>query len=88
MWLVPKDRYKRDISCSAGVNYFKEVKQRCSVLASSNNINATGFSMDEILILACKEAETIRLRSNDGSFGINGIHCDCGGGKAYQAERV
>ena len=29
------------------VNYFKN-KRKISVLASSNNINATGFSMDEV----------------------------------------
>lgn len=29
------------------VNYFKD-KRKISVLASSNNINSTGFSMDEV----------------------------------------
>lgn len=37
------DRYES----SALVNYFKD-KQKISVLASSNNINSTGFSMNEI----------------------------------------
>ena len=37
------DRYET----SAMINYFKG-KQRISVLASANNINSTGFSMDEI----------------------------------------
>lgn len=37
------DRYES----SALLSYFKD-KQRISVLASSNNINATGFSMDEV----------------------------------------
>jgi hypothetical protein len=63
---------------SALVNYFKN-KQKVSVLASSNNINATGFSMDEIFDNMQGSRNNSFYTSNDGSFGINGMRF--GGGK-------
>lgn len=63
---------------SALVNYFKD-KQKISVLASSNNINATGFSMDEIFDNMQGSRNNSFYTSSDGSFGINGMRF--GGGK-------
>lgn len=60
------DRYE-----SSGLfNYFKD-KQKISVLASSNNINAVGFSMDEIFD-AMGGGRNIYSNSN-GSFAIDGM---------------
>lgn len=53
------------------VNYFKD-KQKISVLASSNNINAVGFSMDEIFD-AMGGGRNVYSSSN-GSFGIDGMN--------------
>ncbi|QBZ96670.1 outer membrane beta-barrel protein [Flavobacterium sangjuense] len=57
---------------SALVNYFKD-KQKISVLASSNNINATGFSMDEIFDNMGGSRNNSFYTSSDGSFGLNGM---------------
>lgn len=57
---------------SALVNYFKG-KRKISVLASSNNINATGFSMDEIFDNMSGYRNNSFYSSSDGSFGINGM---------------
>lgn len=57
---------------SALVNYFK-AKQKVSVLASSNNINATGFSMDEIFDNMSGSRNNSFYTSSDGSFGLNGM---------------
>ncbi|MES2410306.1 MAG: outer membrane beta-barrel protein, partial [Bacteroidota bacterium] len=57
---------------SALVNYFKN-KQKVSVLASSNNINATGFSMDEIFDNMSGSRNNSFYTSSDGSFGLNGM---------------
>jgi hypothetical protein len=57
------DRYET----SALFNYFKG-KQKISVLASSNNINSTGFSMDEIF----DSMGGGRNMYNSGSTGISG----------------
>ncbi len=51
-------------------NYFKD-KLRVSVLASSNNINSSGFSFDEVFDMMGRNARSISFNSN-GSFGING----------------
>lgn len=60
------DRYE-----SSGLfNYFKD-KQKISILASSNNINAVGFSMDEIFD-AMGGGRNIYTNSN-GSFAIDGM---------------
>ncbi|MGV3695584.1 outer membrane beta-barrel protein [Flavobacterium sp.] len=57
---------------SALVNYFKG-KRKISVLASSNNINSTGFSMDEIFDNMRGNRNNSFYTSNDGSFGLNGM---------------
>lgn len=52
-------------------NYFKN-KTKISILASSNNINSTGFSMDEIFDnMGGGRSRSIWV-SDNGSFGING----------------
>jgi hypothetical protein len=53
------------------VNYFKD-KQKISILASSNNINSVGFSMDEIFD-AMGGGRNFYSNSN-GSFGIDGMN--------------
>jgi hypothetical protein len=57
---------------SALLNYFKG-KRKLSVLASSNNINATGFSMDEIFDNMSGNRNNSFYTSSDGSFGLNGM---------------
>jgi hypothetical protein len=52
-------------------NYFKN-KTKVSVLASSNNINSTGFSMDEIFDNMGGGRSRSMWVNGDGSFGING----------------
>jgi hypothetical protein len=53
------------------VNYFKN-KRKISVLASSNNINSTGFSMDEVFDNMGGGRNRSVWFSDNGSFGING----------------
>ena len=60
------DRYE----LSGIANYFKD-DMRVSVLASSNNINSSGFSFDEVFDMMGGNARSIRFNSN-GSFSING----------------
>lgn len=61
------------------VNYFKG-KQKISLLASSNNINSTGFSMDEIFDnMGGGRNASYSFNSSDGSFAIGGN--TFGGGK-------
>lgn len=62
------DRYES----SALFNYFKD-KQKISVLASSNNINSTGFSMNEIFDNMGGGRNISYFSSSNGSFGINGM---------------
>jgi hypothetical protein len=57
---------------SALVNYFKG-KRKLSALASSNNINSTGFSMDEIFDNMGGSRNNSFYSSSDGSFGLNGM---------------
>ena len=52
-------------------NYFKN-KTKISILASSNNINSTGFSMDEIFDNMGGGRSRSVWVNGDGSFGING----------------
>lgn len=59
-------------------NIFKD-KMRLSVLASSNNINSSGFSFDEVFDMMGRNAQSISINSN-GSFGINGISYGSSGG--------
>ena len=62
------DRYEM----SGIANYFED-ELRLSVLASSNNINSSGFTFDEVFDAMGRRARTI-TRSSGGSFGINGIN--------------
>lgn len=54
------------------VNYFKG-EQKVSVLASSNNINSVGFSMDEIFDNMGGGRNRSFYSNDDGSFGINSM---------------
>ncbi|WP_286918026.1 outer membrane beta-barrel protein [Flavobacterium sp. UBA4197] len=63
---------------SALVNYFKG-KRKISFLGSSNNINSTGFSMNEIFDNMGGGRNTSMSSGSDGSFGVNGM--SFGGGK-------
>ncbi|WP_313804266.1 outer membrane beta-barrel protein [Flavobacterium sp.] len=69
------DRYES----SALVNYFKN-KTKFSVLASSNNINSTGFSMDEIFDNMGGGRNRSVYYNDNGSFGINGMRFGGGSG--------
>jgi hypothetical protein len=53
------------------INYFKN-KTKISALASANNINAVGFSMDEVFDNMGGGRNTSIWVGDDGSFGING----------------
>ncbi|MDX1753986.1 MAG: outer membrane beta-barrel protein [Salinimicrobium sediminis] len=53
-------------------NYFKD-DLRISALASSNNINSSGFSMDEVFDMMGNRGRSIMIRSN-GSFAVNGMN--------------
>ena len=68
------DRYES----SALVNYFKN-KRKISVLASSNNINSSGFSMDEVFDSMGGGRNQSFYSMSDGSFGIGNMRF--GGGK-------
>ena len=68
------DRYE-----SSGIgNYFKN-DFRVSLLASSNNINSSGFSFDEIYDAMGRNAYSIS-RSRGGNFSINGNNFGSGNG--------
>jgi hypothetical protein len=54
------------------LNYFKG-EQKISVLASSNNINSVGFSMDEIFDNMGGGRSRSVYYNDDGSFGINNM---------------
>lgn len=62
------DRYESSLL----FNHFKDT-QKISVLASSNNINSTGFSMDEIFDNMGGGRNRSVYYSDNGSFGINGM---------------
>lgn len=64
---------------SALVNYFKN-KRKFSVLASSNNINSVGFSMDEIFDNMGGGRSRSVYYNDNGSFGINGMRFGGGAG--------
>lgn len=64
---------------SALLNYFKN-KRKISVLASSNNINSIGFSMDEVFDnMGGGRNSNVWMNSN-GTFGINGRQYGSGSG--------
>ena len=60
-------------------NYFKD-KFRVSVLASSNNINSSGFSFDEVFDMMGRNARSFSFNSGGGNFGINGMNFGGGAG--------
>lgn len=62
------DRYES----SALINYFKN-KRKISVLASSNNINSIGFSMDEIFDNMGGGRNTSFNTYSNGSFGMGNM---------------
>jgi len=61
------------------INYFKN-KQKISVLASSNNINSIGFSMDEVFDNMGGGRNRSVWMNDNGSFGINGRRYGSGSG--------
>ena len=64
-----QDRYESSLL----LNYFKG-DQKISVLASSNNINSIGFSMDEIFDnMGGGRNTSIYVDDDSGSFGINNM---------------
>lgn len=68
------------------LNYFKN-KRKISVLASSNNINSTGFSMNEIFDnMRGGRNQSFYMDDDDGSFGINGMNF--GGGKGITRSHM
>ncbi len=63
------DRYETSLM----INYFKD-KRKISLLGSTNNINSTGFSMNEIFDSMGGGRGATSIYTNDnGSFGINGM---------------
>jgi len=75
------DRYESSML----VNYFKDT-QKISVLGSSNNINSTGFSMNEIFDSMGGGRNSSLYTSDDGSFGINGMRF--GGGRGITQSNM
>ena len=61
------------------INYFKN-KRKISVLASSNNINSIGFSMDEVFDNMGGGRNSSVWINDKGSFGINGRRYGGGNG--------
>lgn len=57
---------------SALINYFNG-NRKISILASSNNINTSGFTMDEIFDSMSGGRNNSIYTSSDGSFGINNM---------------
>ncbi|WP_367754968.1 outer membrane beta-barrel protein [Flavobacterium sp. WC2430] len=76
------DRYES----SALMNYFNN-KRKISVLASSNNINSTGFSMDEVFDNMGGGRST-RYFYSDGSYGIGGLRFGGGSNGITQSDMV
>jgi hypothetical protein len=61
------------------LNYFKG-NQRISILGSSNNINSTGFSMNEIFDNMGGGRNNSYWANSDGAFGMNGMRFGGGSG--------
>ncbi|MEL1243448.1 outer membrane beta-barrel protein [Flavobacterium sp. DGU11] len=66
-------------------NYFKGAR-KISILGSSNNINSTGFSMNEIFDNMGGGRNTSIWMNDDGGFGINGMQF--GGGKGITRSNI
>jgi len=76
------DRYESSLL----FNYFKK-DFKISVLASSNNINSTGFSTDEIMDNMSGGRNSYSTWTSDGGFNLNGL--DFGGSKGiYQTDLI
>lgn len=69
------------------MNYFKG-DRKISLLASSNNINSTGFSMNEIFDSMGGGRNSSMFTSSDGSFGINGMRFGGSGGGITQSDMI
>ena len=67
------------------INYFKN-KRKISLLASSNNINSTGFSMDEIFDNMGGGRNVSYFNNVDGSWGVGNIAF--GGGKGIIRSNI
>ncbi len=76
------DRYE----LSAISNYFKD-DLRMSLLASSNNINSSGFTFDEVYDAMGRNAYSIARNSN-GSFSINGNSFGGGGSGITETDNI
>lgn len=77
-----QDRYES----SALLNYFKN-KRKISILASSNNINSTGFSMDEIFDnMGGGRNAGYYFDGADGSYGFGNMRF--GGGKGITRSNM
>ena len=70
---------------SALINYFNN-KRKISVLASSNNINSTGFSMDEVFDNMGGGRNSNSYYNSDGSYGIGNMRF--GGGKGITKSNM
>ncbi|MGV3461198.1 MAG: outer membrane beta-barrel protein [Flavobacterium sp.] len=75
------DRYESSLL----LNYFKD-KRKISILGSSNNINSTGFSMNEIFDNMRGGRNSSVYMSDDGTFGINGMNF--GGGRGITKSHM
>jgi hypothetical protein len=76
----------RRYESSGLINYFKG-KRKISILGSSNNINTTGFSMNEIFdSMGGGRNSSVYMNSDSGSFGINGMQF--GGGQGITQSNI
>ncbi|QYJ68492.1 outer membrane beta-barrel protein [Flavobacterium litorale] len=75
------DRYES----SALVNYFKG-DRKISLLASANNINSPGFTMNEIFDSMGGGRNTSVYTTSSGGFGINGMRF--GGGNGITKSKI
>ena len=75
------DRYES----SALINYFKN-KRKISALASSNNINSTGFSMDEVFDNMGGGRNSSYFNNGNGSYGYGNLQF--GGGKGITKSNM
>ncbi len=66
-------------------NYFKG-NRKISILGSSNNVNATGFSMDELFDSMGGGRNYSIWMNDDGGFGINGMMF--GGGRGIKRSNI
>lgn len=78
-----KDRYES----SALINYFKN-KRKINVLASSNNINSVGFSMDEVFDNMGGGRNISFMDPTTGSFGMGGMRFGANGAGITQSDMV